>query len=309
MAVLAIFSQIFPFFALMAIGAFAARRGIITIAEVRAINKFIFFFALPAMLFRFGVNFDLAADFSWHFIAAYALASSTLYLGVTLIGYGRGVNKTRVSVEAQTAVFGNSGFMAIPIVLGLFGDAASGALLMVLAVDIIIFGNLMVVMIFITREGFHPRIVKVVLRGLLRNPMVMGMALGLGYSLTGLPLPAPVARSLMILGEAATPAALFVIGAGLGLQARPDIMNALGLALVKLVAHPALAAFLAFMVFRVEGMAAAIMVTVAAMPTASNLFIVASHYDAYAERVSEVIFVSTILSVLSLTLVIHWLGV
>ena len=75
---------------------------------------------------------------------------------------------------------------------------------------------LIVILIVGSREGrLSPRIFRTVIRGLLANPMIVSIALGLGYASTGLAIPGPVAEFLAILGAAATPGALFAIGASL----------------------------------------------------------------------------------------------
>ncbi len=299
-----VFFQIFPFFALIATGYFAARSGIFSDEATGMMTAFVFNFALPAMLFQFGSRLSINEIFDGAFVSSYLLAGLLLYVVVTMVARFRSQDRSVAAVEAQCAVFGNSGFLAIPMMVGLLGDRAIPALMMVLTVDIVVFGNLLIVLLTIYREGFSSKIFGKTLKSLVTNPMVMSMALGLLYASLNLPKIAPVDRSLEILGQAATPCALFAIGSSLAGKSAERLSVAFWLSFCKLVFHPALAFFFCFYVFDVEPFAAGIMIGVAAMPTAGNIYIVARYYGIAAQRVSATILVSTVLSVVTLSWVL-----
>lgn len=303
-AMLEIFAQIFPFFALIALGYFAAHRGFFSDEATGMMTSFVFRFALPAMLFRFGSGLSLGEIFDGKFVLSYWLAGIVVYILALIVAKLRHVDKATTAVEAQCAVFGNSGFLAIPMMVGLLGERAIPSLMMILAVDIVFFGNLLIIIITVLREGYSSQIFVKVLKSLLSNPMVMSMALGLIYASLHLPLIPPVDRSLEILGSAATPCALFAIGAGLVGKSAERLSIALWLSFCKLVLHPLAAFVFAILILGVDRFSAGIMIGVAAMPTAGNIYIVARYYGIAPQRVSATILVSTIISVLSLTFVL-----
>jgi malonate transporter and related proteins len=113
---------------------------------------------------------------------------------------------------------------------------------------------------------------------------------------------------LTTLGAAATPGALFAIGASLAGRSAERVEVAGWLAFCKLVLHPAAVAVMAFGVFTVAPFSAAVMVAAASLPVAGNVYILAAHYGVAPQRVSTAILISTALSIVTVTLVIGLVG-
>jgi malonate transporter and related proteins len=306
---LAIFLKTLPFFALIATGYLAGRTRFFTPEATAYLTKFVFYFALSAMLFGFAANLSLGAVFEWNFVAAYLGASLAIYGLAFGVGLMRGVTVEEAAVEAQCAVIGNVGFLGIPMLVLLLGQAAAGPLLLVLAIDLIVFSSLITLVITARREGSLTfGVVRVLLAGLAKNPMIVAIVLGLGWGASGWTVPVPVNEYLTTLGAAATPGALFAIGASLAGRSAERVQVAGWLAFCKLVLHPAAVAFLAFSVFPVEPFSAAVMVAAASLPVAGNVYILAAHYGVAPQRVSTAILISTAFSILTVTLVIGLVG-
>ncbi len=136
--------------------------------------------------------------------------------------------------------------------------------------------------------------------------MIMSMALGLLVSALHIPIPTPVEEFLVLLGAAATPGALFAIGASLASKSAERMAVAGWLSFAKLVLHPLFVAVAALYLFPLDPFPAAVMISCAALPVAGNIFILAQHYGVAPHRVSATILVSTVLSVVSVPLVIAW---
>jgi predicted permease len=139
--------------------------------------------------------------------------------------------------------------------------------------------------------------------GLIRNPMIVSVVLGIVWGATGLALPGPVNEFLTLLGAAATPCALFAIGASLAGRSAERLEVAAWLSFAKLVLHP-FAVAAACWLFGVGGYSAGVMVAAAALPVAGNVFILAQHYRVAPQRVSTAILLSTAASVVTVTVVI-----
>ncbi|MEO1562232.1 MAG: AEC family transporter [Pseudomonadota bacterium] len=300
---LAIFLQTLPFFALIGIGFAAARTGFIPQEARPYLTTFVFYFALSAMLFRFASSLSVADIWDGQFALAYLCGCLIIYVLAQTIGMLRGKGWAVSAIEAQCSIIGNVGFMAIPMLVLLFGEAAAGPVLFVLAIDLIVFGTLIVVSITASREG---RITKEallrVVGAIFKNPMVMSIALGLMWGATGIATPPPVDTFLTQLAGAATPCALFVIGMSLASPSAERVTIALWLSSLKLLAFPAVVAVMALLVFDVEPFEAAVMIAAAAMPTAGNIYIIAQHFGVAPERASSTIFISTVISIVTLTL-------
>ena len=296
-----------PFFAIIALGFAAGRTKFFSIEATAYLTKFVFYFALSAMLFGFAANLDLGAVFSWSFVLAYLGASALVWGIVAAAALWRGAGMAEAVVEAHCGVIGNVGFLGIPMLTLLLGPVAVGPVLLVLAVDLIVFSSVLTLVITGTRQGrMSGAVLGVLAMGILRNPMIVSVVLGLAWGSTEWPVPVPVNEFLTLLGAAATPCALFAIGASLAGRSAERVEVAIWLAFAKLILHPAAVAFAAFVVFAVEPVAAGVMVAASALPVAGNVYILAQHYGVAPQRVSTAILISTALSVLSVTAVIAW---
>ena len=300
-----IFLQALPFFLLIAIGFGAAATGFFGPEATAYLTKFVFFFALSAMLFRFSSSLALNEVFDLNFGLAYLLACLTVY--AIFMGVALALRKgwSEAAIEGQCAIIGNNGFLALPLLISLMGDVAAAPAMFVLVIDLIVFGSLAVVFITADRQGsVSLSALGQIGLGLLKNPMVMSMALGLTWSYLGIEMPRAADDFLRILGSAATPCALFAIGASLAGKSAERFGTAVWLSFGKLIVHPAVVAFFAVWVFDVEPFAAGVMIATAAMPIAGNIYIIAQHYGVAPARVSSAILISTVASVVSLTVVL-----
>lgn len=304
---LEIFLKTLPFFAIIGIGYWAGRSRFFSEEATSYLTKFVFYFALSAMLFRFAANLSLAEVFDARLIAGYLWGTAFVYGIASLVGFWRNLDIATNAVEAQTAVIGNVGFLGAPMLVLIMGEAAIGPVMMILAVDLIVFSSLIVILITGSREGrLTPAIFKTVGLGLLKNPMIVSISLGLIWASTGLTIPTPVNDFLAILGGAATPGALFAIGASLASKSAERIEIAGWLSFCKLVLHPLFVAMGVLLFFPTDSYTAAVAIAAAALPVAGNVFMLAQHYGVAPQRVSAAILVSTAISIVTVSLTIGW---
>lgn len=301
--------QTLPFFAVIALGFGAAARGFFPPEATAYLTRFVFYFALSAMLFRFSANIGLSEVISWPFIWAYALGAGAVYLLATAVALARKRGIQEAAVEAQCAVVGNVGFLGIPMLALLMGEAAVGPVMLVLAVDLFLFGSLIVILITGSRDGrVSPAVLSTVGKGLITNPMIVSMALGFAWAASGWTLPGPVNSFLDLLAGASTPGALFAIGASLAAKSAERVSVAAWLSFAKLVLHPLAVGILAFFVFEVDRFSASVMVAAAGLPVAGNVYILAQHYGVAPQRVSASILISTLASILTVSAILAWLS-
>ncbi len=296
-----------PFFAVIGLGYWAGRTLFFTPQATAYLTKFVFYFALPAMLFGFAANLSLAAIFDLRFVAAYLSGCLLVYALAMAVAFARRLPVTEAAVEAQCAVIGNTGFLGVPMLVMLLGPQAAGPVLLVLAIDLIVFSSLITILITAAREGrIGSGTLRAVAIGILANPMIGSMVLGLAWAATGRAVPVPVNDFLALLGAAATPGALFAIGASLATRSAERLSVAVWLSVCKLVLHPAAVAVMALWVFAVDRGAAGVMIAAAALPVAGNVYILAQHYAVAPQRVSAAILVSTAVSILTVSAVVAW---
>ena len=298
-----------PFFAIVGLGYVAARTNFFSEAATTYLTKFVFYFALPAMIIRFSANLSFAELINIPFIAAYLSASFLIYFLATGVAILRRRNVAEAAVEAQCATIGNVGFLGIPMLAMLMGPEAVLWVMLVLAIDQLVFGSLIVILIVGSRDGrVSFGMLKTVGMGLIKNPMIMAMVAGLLCSSSGWALPVPATEFFDILGAAATPGALFAIGASLASKSAERISVAGWLAFCKLILHPGAVAIAALLIFPVAPYPAAVLIAATALPVAGNIFILATHYNVAPVRVSASILVSTVASVVTVSLVIAWVS-
>jgi predicted permease len=303
----AILLQTLPFFAIIGLGYGAGRTGFFTPEATAYLTKFVFYFALSAMLLRFSANASLGELWDWSFVGAYFCGTALVWALGLSVALMRRQSVAEAAVEAQCVAIGNIGFLGFPMLALLLGEAAIGFIVVMLAVDLIVFSSLIVILITGSREGrLRPAVLRTVGIGLLSNPMILSIALGLALSGGGVRMPVPVNDFLTILGAAATPGALFAIGASLATKSAERLVVAGWLSFGKLVLHPGLVAVFALVVFPVEPYAAGVMIASAALPVAGNVYILAQHYGVAPLRVSAAILVSTAFSIVTVSAVVAW---
>ncbi|MDW3223811.1 MAG: AEC family transporter [Paracoccaceae bacterium] len=304
-----IFFKTVPFFALIGLGYWAGYTRFFTEEATAYLTKFVFYFALTAMLFRFSANLSLADVWDPNLVAGYLAGTMAVYLIATLVGYLRKLDVATTAVEAQCAAIGNVGFLGVPMLTLLLGEAAIGPVMMALAVDLIVFSSLIVILITGSRDGrLQLGILRTVGLGLIKNPMIMAIVAGLTWSFFDIPIPAPANEFLAILGAAATPGALFAIGASLATKSAERLHIAGWLTFCKLGLHPLFVAIGVLYLFPADPYFAAVIIAAAALPVAGNVYILAQHYGVAPHRVSAAILVSTAVSILTVSGIIALLA-
>ena len=304
---LAILLKTLPFFALIGLGYWAGRTRFFTAEATAYLTKFVFYFALSAMLFHFAANLSLADVWDSRLVAAYLWGTAFVYGIATLVGFLRNLDVANNAMEAQCAVIGNTGFLGVPMLTLLLGPEAIGPVVLVLAVDLIVFSSLIVILITGSRDGqMSLRVLRTISVGLLKNPMIVAMVLGFVWSGLRVPIPTPMNDFLVILGGAATPGALFAIGASLASKSAEKLQVAGWLTFCKLVLHPAFVALAALWFFKVDPYKAGVIIAAASLPVAGNVYMLAQHYNVGPARVSAAILVSTALSIFTVSAIIAW---
>jgi malonate transporter len=308
---LAILATTFPFFALVLCGYIAVRRQMLPQLAIPGMNGFVLYFALPCLLFRFGSTTPLAQLLAPGVFGVYLLCG-LLTVAVTVAATRRGrLNWNDSAFGALVAAFPNTGFMGVPLLVTLVGPAASGPVIVTLVIDLIITTSLCIALSRIGQGGGGQgsgAALRHALGGMLRNPMPWAILLGALASGLGLQLPGPLARTIGLLADAASPVALFTIGAVLARsQMNASSPTALAdfvpVALAKLLLHPLLMWGIGHAAMAagapLSPSALTVLVLVACLPSASNVAMLAERFGADTGRVARIILASTALSFLT----------
>lgn len=314
---LEIFSVTFPFFALVLCGYIAVRRALLPQAAIPGLNAFVLFFALPCLLYRFGARTPLAQLLDPGVALVY-LVCALLTVGLTLAVTLRRVGWNDAAFGALVAAFPNTGFMGVPLLLALRGPSSSGPLIISMAIDLMLTTSLCVGLSRLGQRAKHGSALAIrnALVGMAGNPMPWAILLGAASSAFGLVLPKPVNASIGLLADAASPVALFAIGAVLArahltahdVSAFVDVWP---VALIKLLVQPLLMLAIGHAAIAL-GLALArpaltVMVLLACLPSAGNVAMLAERYGASSGRIARIVLWTTALSFLSFSAAVAWL--
>ncbi len=300
-----------PFFALILTGFLAARYRMLNSTTVAGLNTFVFYFALPALLFVKTFQAPAATGAVVELLATYYLPGLLLFFVALVIGHR--VLRLRIAdaaIQALGAVFSNVGFIGLPLVILLYGsEAALPAVLIVMGDTIIMLGlatALVEADLGSGRSGWA--LLRQIVMGVVRNPIVTAGVIGVSLNLLAAPVPEPLLRYGGLLADAAGPCALFALGATLaGRPIHEGAGEAAYLLTLKLIVHPLLVAAMALWVFDLPPIWASVAILQAALPVAANVYVLAQRYERRPEQVSTAIFYSTAVSVLTISLLISWL--
>jgi malonate transporter len=304
---LAIFATTFPFFALVLCGYIAVRRHMLPQLAIPGLNGFVLYFALPCLLYRFGATTPLAQLLDPGVFGVYLL--SGLLCVAIVVAYSvarRSADWNNAAFGALVAAFPNTGFMGVPLLVALLGPRSSGPVIVTLVVDLLITTSLCIALSRM-QQGGSGAALRLALGGMARNPMPWAIALGAAASALALDLPGPAMRTVALLADAASPVALFTIGAVLarshmhaGAGARAPLADALPVALAKLLLHPLLMAAVGHAAIAagaaLDPFALRVLILVACLPSASNVVMLAERFGADTGRIALIVLLSTALS-------------
>lgn len=296
--------QFVPFFALVLLGWVAARWRWVPVEGIGSLTSFVLYFGLTAMLFRLGAGGAFQQPGLWGVLVVYGVAGLSLMSLALWWGVRSGLSAGDNGLMALATAFPNTGFLGLPLLTGLLGPQAAGPLAATFLVDVLLLSSLC-----LAWAHSHSA-----LKGALRNPLLWSMALGLGVSVLGWTVPKPVDETLRLLSLSATPTALFTLGAVLArsqmqqLVAPPGAVKATVWlqALLKLVAHPLLVWGLGSNLMAwglpVSPQGLLTVILAAALPSASNVSMLAEREGGDTALVARLILWTTAFALISLSL-------
>jgi len=301
-----------PVFALILTGFLCGRFGVFDRRATDSLNRFAIYLALPALMFlamsKITPEQVGQAGFALAFCGGIAAAFA---LGFVLSRW-RGRRVASASIEGLDAGYSNVGFMGIPLCLLVFGPAAlpMAVIATLFTACVLFLFAIVLVEADLHRGAGLDRTVRKVALSLLRNPLLLAPVAGLGIGLAGLDLPTPVERFASLLGGAASPVALVCIGLFLA-QERVTVHDAGSIgALVglKLVIQPGVTALLALYLFHMPPLWSHSAVLLSALPIGSGPFTIAKLYGLEAGVTSGAILASHLVSVVTVSALVAWLG-
>jgi malonate transporter len=293
-----------PFFAVLLCGLLAARLRLIDDAGLIGLNAFVFWFALPALLFHKVATTPFARLTDWTLYVGYEGACVLAYFLV--LGAARWVFRRSLreaAILAFAAAWGNVGYMGVPLLSAAYGESAGLPAVLAVVLDTLVLQSLTILLLESGGGAGHGGL-RTVGRAVARNPLIIAVFAGAAVAGLGLDLPSPVVGFLGLLGPAAAAGALFALGATLrGGATGEDAGLVGGTIAAKLLLLPALA-WLGLMVVPVPPDLQAPLVVTTALPTAASVFVIAQRYGVLERQAAAIVFASHLIGIVTLTVLL-----
>jgi hypothetical protein len=288
-----VFGAAFPVFALVGCGVLAGRFRLINPGSSEALNRFVYAFSLPALLFVAVYRGSLDEILNGTFLLAVVAATLvTALIGFVLSRYGWKASAAQSVMRGLNASFANTGYLGIPLVSVAYGEKAALAIACL-------------EMLANPRGGGATR----ALAGVARSPLIWPIAVAFFAVWLKLTVPLPVERFLGLLSAAAGPCALFAIGLFVSqLSIREGFAASWPTTALKLVVHPALMALLAYHLLPLDPFWAKVSVVCASLPLGATAFVLAQRYRLLEAETSTGAVLSTAVSVITVSLVMTLLA-
>ncbi|MGE0423069.1 MAG: AEC family transporter [Reyranellaceae bacterium] len=306
-----VFSVAFPLFALIATGFIAGRTRLLGREGSGALNAFVTWFALPALLFNAISGVQLSEVLNLPFIAAFGLSIVIVYgVGMLMARLASGAGLAQMSLHGLCASYGNVGYIGIPLclyALGPQGAVPAAAATCLGSAFLLTFAVVLIEADLQAGRGVW-RTTRRVLLAVARSPVLIAIVLGGIVSALGFKMPVPIQRFLELIGAAAAPCALFAIGLFLSGTSLRANLSEVGLATIaKVLLQPLVALSIVPWFLPLDSVWAQAALLMATLPTASNAFVLAKQYDIFVEETSTTVLLSTVLSVFTVSAMLVWL--
>lgn len=300
-----------PFFGLIVLGVIASRRWKAGEDGLVWLNIFLVYFSLPALIFLVVARSPFEQLLNWPFVTA--TTSVTIFAFLIVVMATRFLFATPLktaALQGTSGSYGNVGYMGLPLSVAFFGPEAAVPAALVFCFDcatqFIITAFLATLAHERNEEAHWGEVAFRIARQVFTHPFIIATALGVSASALAFQPPGALGSILDMLMRAAGPTALFALGVTVGMRRfegfGPELTLVVGM---KVVIQPVLALGVISLVPGLPPLWLHVAVMMAALPTASNAFILASQYKSYVEGASTAVIVTTLASAVTIPLLIY----
>lgn len=297
-----------PVFLVMILGWWLKRSGFLTDGFVSVADKLVFKVALPVLVFKDIAGADLSNDFELKFVL-FCFLGTCIFFGVTwLLAELFMKDKSMIGSFVQGAFRGSAAILGIAFAQNIYGDSGLVPMMIVASIPLFnIFSVLVLVRSANAEENDRKAVIKKTLKGIVTNPIIIGIVLGIPFALLRFEFPVILQKSISSVASLSTPLALLAIGAGFSTgEAMKRIKHTVIAAAIKLVVIPGVFLPLAiWMGFRGEALVAMLILTGA--PTTVSSYIMAKNMGNDDALASSIVVMTTLFSSVTLTVIIFLL--
>jgi len=303
-----LFNLLAPFFGLIGLGFFCGKIVKQPESGLAWMQFFLIYVALPCLFFRLIADKPLDQLANWAFIAGTTFSTACAFVLSFAAGWRHTRDLPQSVVQGVAGSYSNIGYMGPPLILAAIGPAASAPVVLIFVFDNLFLFSVVPLLMSVAgveRLNLSATIRRIVWR-VVTHPFNVATALGIAASYLHLRIPGPIDQMVTWLSGSAAPCALFLLGVTVALRPMRSVPGEVPvLVLIKLILHP----LLVWIVLSAIGdfgptwtYAAMIM---AALPPALNIFVISAQYNVGVERASACLLIGTLVSILTLTVVLH----
>lgn len=300
---------VLPFFGLIFMGFVVARITRQPLEALGWMNTFIIYVALPALFFQLLSKTPIERLTEWGYIFASVFSTyvifSLMFVASVLQSRGEIAEST---IKGLASAYGNIGYMGPGLALIAFGEEAAVPVALIFCFENIMHFAIAPTMMALAggEKGGAAKLVFDVVKKIVLHPFIIATAVGVAGAYFEVNPPVPLERFLDYLARAAAPCALFAMGVTLALRPLKRVPVELGpIAVLKLIVHPALCYVMLSMVGNFDPTWVFAAVLLAALPTATNVFVIAQQYGVWVQRASASVLLTTCLSVITVTALLY----
>jgi malate permease and related proteins len=293
------FSDILPIFLIAGIGYLLASR---LQANVKTLAHVVFYALAPCLAFRMLVTSNMTGPEAGRMALLAVLVLVVMGLLARLAAIPLGLRGPELSAFLLVVMLSNGGNYGLPVVLFAFGERALAP-----ATVFFVTSSILTYTVGVSVAAAGSRSLLRAITGILKIPVIYGMAAAVLFSVSGIEIPLAVMRPVQLLSDAAIPIMILVLGMQLERASKPERVSVVAAAVgLSLLAAP----FVSLGLTSVLGLSSAARqagVILASMPTAVITTILALEFDVAPTFVTNVVFVTTLLSPLTLAPLIAYL--
>ncbi|MCY8632506.1 AEC family transporter [Bacillus spizizenii] len=272
--------------------------------DIQTLSKMSLYLMSPFLAFDTFYTNKLTMDYVYLSIFVLGLCLILVLFVYFLSFYHKYPNQDRCAMILSSA-FMNNGNYGTPVVLLVFGTAGLDTAVVLMVLQQLIMST--IGMYYAAKGGTEVGGFKMVMARVIRMPVAYGALLGAILQLMRISIPKEVMTGVELVGNAAIPTIMIILGMQLALISFKHIeyRKISYSLLLKLMVSPVIALGFTF-ILPVDDMTKQIMILVAAMPTAANTTLMAVQFNTRPEIVSSATFISTMLSIVTLP-VLLWM--
>jgi predicted permease len=294
-----VFNTIIPVFVVIALGWLLRIRGLLPLGLMGALNRMVYYLALPALIFREIAGASASVQINPRLLVGTLTPLPIISFLAFLATKPISVSSRAIGTFIQSSSHGNLGYIGLAVVYYYLGREGFTTATILAGFLMLLQNIISVVVLQIFSQGAHGSRTLYSIKKVLGNPVILAAMGGMFFSIAGVGLPEILSRSLGIVGNMALPLALIVIGGSLSFELiRSHLGSALAASLFKVLLMPAMG----WVIYHSLGVGVAEFLPgliLLASPTASIAYVMAVEMGGCPELASASISIGTLASLIT----------